>query len=427
MKLNDTIHRSVSGFSRAKSRTLLTMLAISVGAFSMTMALAMGQGGGQYAERIITANTDANSLWVMKQQDTKGSASRPSEYTGTPVYRYNKVSVSPLNSYDLEKLQAVGHVRNVQPVFIIDSAVMSRDGQKEYQAVVNVAREGTYRVYSAGGGENVTDDEVVLPDGYREALGFDSPQAALGQTVRVTVMNKNEPTGATKTFDLTVKGVMKQSSMSLALAPTAMLVSVQTAREMNSHITSGTFAQNKFIAANVTAEDEMAVATVKQEISRMGYLAQTPGDVYGALYQFVGVLQLVLAGFGILAVLTAIFSIVNTQYISVLERVQEVGLMKALGMGKRDVGRLFQIEAGFIGLFGSVVGVVLAWIVGTLANPIITSVLGFDEGTELMQFTIWGTLGVVAILTIVAVFAGLLPARRAAALDPVDALRSDRL
>ncbi len=427
MKINDTITRSLGSLRRAKSRTLLTAAAIGVGAFSMTLAIAMGQGGGEYAERIITANTDANSLWVMKKQDEQSTASRPSKYTDTPALRFNKISVSPLNQYDIDKLAAVTGVQSVQPVFIIDQAVMSGPNQEEFQAVVNVAREGTYRVYAAGDGDNVEDGEVILPDGYREALGFTSPQAALGQMVSVTVMNENDPDAEAKTVEVTVKAVIKQSSMSLALAPTAMLVSEATAKKMNDHVVKGTFAQNKFIASNVKVDDYADLQAVKDRIITEGYLAQTPGDVYGALYQFVGVLQLVLAGFGLLAVMTAVFSIINTQYISVLERVQEVGLMKALGMGGKDVGRLFQIEAGLIGIIGSSIGTLAAVATGFLANPWITQALGFDSGTELIQFTVWGTVGVVGLLTVTAITAGLLPSRRASRLDPVDALRSDRL
>lgn len=427
MKFSDTITRSTGSLLRAKSRTLLTAAAIAVGAFAMTIGVAMNQGGGEYAQKLITANTDAHSLWVMKKQDERGSPSFPSKYTGTPSVRFNKISVTPINQYDLDKIAAVSGVNEVQPVFVIDNAVMSRPGGNQYQAVVNVAREGTYRVYVAGSEGKVSDNEVILPDGYREALGFPTPASALGQKVSVMVMNKNDPNQKKKTIEFTVKAVMKQSSLSLSLAPTAMLVSAQSARKLNDHIVEGTFAQNRFVAANARADSTQDIRVVQQRILEQGYLAQTPGDVYGALYQFVGVLQLVLIGFGVIAVMTAVFGIVNTQYISVLERVQEIGLMKALGMGGRDVGRLFQIEAGLIGFIGSSVGTCAAFLFGTLVNPSITSSLGLDSGVELIQFTLLNTIGVIVLLTITAVLAGLMPSRRAAQLDPVDALRSDKL
>lgn len=427
MKIRDVIARSLGSLRRAKSRTVLTASAIAVGAFSMTMALAMGQGGGEYAQKIITANTDANSLWVMKKQDEQGTSSRPSEYTGNPVLKFNKISVKPVDQYDIDKIRAITGVGSVEPAFTIDSAYVTRGGQKKYQAVVNVQRPGVQTTYAAGDGRGLGDDEAILPDGYRQALGFSSAEAAIGAKVTVVVMNTSQEETTKKTVEFTVKGVTQQSSMSLALAPTAILVSIEAAKDLNNFVVAGTYAQNKYIAANAQVEKGYDIADVKERVAREGYLAQTPGDVYGALYQFVGVLQMVLFGFGIMAVITAIFGIVNTQYISVLERVQEVGLMKALGMDRTDVGRLFKIEAGLIGLSGSIVGTTIAFITGTLANPLIIQWLALDQDVELLRFTWISYVSVVAALTIISVFAGLFPARRAADLDPIEALRSDRL
>jgi putative ABC transport system permease protein len=60
--------------------------------------------------------------------------------------------------------------------------------------------------------------------------------------------------------------------------------------------------------------------------------------------------------FGILALIASVFGIINTQYISVLERTREIGLMKALGMRGRHVSRLFQYEAAWIGFLGGTLG-----------------------------------------------------------------------
>ena len=90
--------------------------------------------------------------------------------------------------------------------------------------------------------------------------------------------------------------------------------------------------------------------------------------------------------FGILAIIASVFGIINTQYISVLERTREIGLMKALGAKSRDIKRLFQYEAAWIGLLGGIIGAGLAVLIGNLLNPTITSNLGLDKGTYLLVF-----------------------------------------
>jgi putative ABC transport system permease protein len=129
-------------------------------------------------------------------------------------------------------------------------------------------------------------------------------------------------------------------------------------------------------------------------------------------------------GFGLLAIIASVFGIINTQYISVLERTQQIGLMKALGMRRRDVGRLFKIEAAWIGFLGGVIGVGLAFLV-TLLNPVIADVIDLEKGTELLQMDWLMSLVLIVALMLVAVLSGHFPSRKAAKLDPIEALRTE--
>ena len=119
------------------------------------------------------------------------------------------------------------------------------------------------------------------------------------------------------------------------------------------------------------------------------------------------------------------FGIVNTMYISVLERTREIGLMKALGMRGRHVGWLFRIEAAWIGLLGGAIGSGLALLIGTLINPWLTKTLNLGSGNSILIFDAWQIIGLITALILVAIAAGWFPARKAARLDPIDALRTE--
>ena len=143
-----------------------------------------------------------------------------------------------------------------------------------------------------------------------------------------------------------------------------------------------------------------------------------------SIMQVVNIVQYGLMGFGALAIIASIFGIINTQYISVLERTQQIGLMKALGMRGRDVRRLFRYEAAWIGFLGGAIGVGLAFLV-TLLNPVIADALKLETGTTLLEMD-WLLSGLlIAGLMIVAILSGWFPSRKAAKLDPIEALRTE--
>jgi len=129
-----------------------------------------------------------------------------------------------------------------------------------------------------------------------------------------------------------------------------------------------------------------------------------------------------LGGLGLIALAIAALGVMNTMIMSVLERTREIGVMRALGARRSTIRRLFTFEASTLGFFGGLFGVLLGFVLLAFAKPIIAN--QFAKGTVLnLSVPIWLVFFVVGLTTLIGFFSGLVPSRRAARLDPIEALR----
>jgi putative ABC transport system permease protein len=175
----------------------------------------------------------------------------------------------------------------------------------------------------------------------------------------------------------------------------------------------------------VQVDDPDNVDAVARAIETLGeYAASTPEDSAQSLSGGFRVIQAVLSIFGLIALAVASLGIVNTLIMAIYERTREIGTMKAVGASKGTIRLLFTVEAGTIGFWGGLVGVFVAWIIGQVINFVSHLTFLQDyKSFNISAFPLWLILLVIALSTVIALVAGLLPANRAARLDPIEALR----
>jgi putative ABC transport system permease protein len=427
MKIQSIVIRAGRSLKQAKSRTILTSLAIAVGAFTITLSLAAGAGGRNYTDQIVKSNTDAKELVVAIQPPK--SQQGPQKYstlTSGSVISTALGSTEVLTQNDINRIQKVTDVVSVTPNYNPQVQYVTRPGQDKYVASISTFSPSVTLTYAAGSTNgSLADNEIILTEDYVQALGFKSDQAAIGGTVNIVAEKLSAPITApeSQTFTYKVKAISSTSGLAFR-SQSSLLISDNSAKTLYDYINAGTRDYNHFEIVSVEVNNASNAQTVKNTLTNMGYKAQTAADILGVINTFINVLQGILLGFGALAILTSIFGIINTQYISVLERTQQIGLMKALGMRRRDVGRLFKLEAAWIGFLGGAIGSGLAYIVGTAVNPLISKALNIGD-IRLLIFSPVSIVIVVVGLVLVSVGSGILPARKAAKLNPIDALRTE--
>ncbi|AXK35292.1 ABC transporter permease [Streptomyces armeniacus] len=149
---------------------------------------------------------------------------------------------------------------------------------------------------------------------------------------------------------------------------------------------------------------------------------QDKEDISEGIAQMISILLNILYGLLAMAVIVAVLGVVNTLAMSVFERSQEIGMLRAIGLDRRGVKRMVRLESLVISLFGGVLGIGLGVFFGWAAGELIAGA-GLDTYSLVLP---WGRMGVFLLLAAaVGVVAALWPARRAAKMDMLSAIKAE--
>lgn len=336
--------------------------------------------------------------------------------------------VQRLTDKDIAQLRTLDGVESINPRLSVSTQYATRGGGYPKRITpLSIKADRTELKLAAGSLQEYMPQkgEVSIPESFLSSLGFKDASSAIGRPLFISIPKSTpdaDTEGQFRTFEFTVAAVDKPTDTTVYYEA-SIRISTEDSQQMYEY-QNGTEAGKEYYGVAILAREGTDMTALQRHIIEKGYQVYSLEDMRESLLQMVNITQWGLAGFGALAILASIFGIINTQYISVLERTQQIGLMKALGTRSRDISRLFRYKAAWIGLLGGILGVTLAWLV-TLANPLAANWLELEEGTQLLQVDWIANVILVTALMCVAVASGYFPARKAARLDPIEALRTE--
>ena len=403
MKFIDLHRITVGNLRRTKLRTFLTVFGVIVSVSAIILLVSLSTGLEQ-----ITVNQIASSDALTR--------------IDLAIDQSNS-QITILNDKTVEDISKIEHINFVSPQIQIPAQLNLLDSSSD------IALIGLKKDYLQFEGINLTVGNAFSTDSAPEfiislaALKLynkdKDPQSVIGKDVMLKVVaqnasneenSKNEKV-STSEIKGKIIGVDSNNMVNNIYAPIDLL------KPQN---------KNEYSSLAVKVDKRNNIAETKTKLEQEGFVASTVSDLVGQIDKAFLVVSLILAAIGAIALFVAAVGIVNTMTISLLERTREIGIMKALGAKNKDVRKMFIYESWLLGLIGGGSGILLGWLFGKAFNFIVAFLFklsGQQTSVELFIIPWKFAVAILFFTLILALLSGLFPARRAAKLNPLDALR----
>jgi ABC-type antimicrobial peptide transport system permease subunit len=456
MRFGDAVGFARDSLRKRRLRTFLTSAGVMIGIGALVSMISFGKGMQKNVTRAFRASDLFTTMMVMpggtaepgRDPDRAGSR-RPDEKAR---------AARPDAVLDEAAVAEIAKTPGVLMAYpdIGFPAMVEFEGQSEFRlvqivpaaAVAAQARKIKWgRAYGDDGEEG-----ILVSQGFLRRLGARDAAAAVGRTVHLTsvsldlgrlvtldlgsILSGQASPVAQETYGFPILGVIEAEAFGEEgrLAPSGIMIPPGPAKGIKRLPFSSVWdlfrmrgGRAGYSAVTVKLGSLGDLDRVRAKVHDMGLATFALADQFEEITRAFYFMDMVLAAVGMIAIVVAALGIVNTMVMSILERTREIGVMKAVGASDGDIKRVFFFESGAIGLIGGTAGCLLGWATSLLINRVVNIFLARQgvPAIDYFAFPAWLFLGAIAFAILVSLVSGIYPARRAARVDPVVALRHD--
>lgn len=433
MKALDIIKEANQSLLRNKLRSFLTILAIFIGSFVIILSTGINAGVNDFIDKQMESAGGEDYLEIMS---TATSESFTSIMNGEVIKEYDKKSTNEsdlqITNEQAEKAREIDGVKSVDLMTQFSIEYFKLEGHdKKYSSMgFNLMPRGSIHMDLTAGRMPNNDDEdtyeIMVGEDYVKYFEFEKAEDIIGKKITLYAPEHlkcsitGDPEECTQPVEVTVVGVQAPGVMAIGGAR----INVATMNKIAEINYTGLPEEAKTSMMATAQVDPERIDEIKDKLAEIGLTAMSVEDEIGQVKTFFDAMLAVLKIFGGVALLAASIGIINTLLMSVQERTREIGLDKALGMSNGRVFANFALEAISLGFWGSLFGIGVSFLIGEIVNVITHETILADLPTfQLIIFRPQDLISITIIIMLIALIAGVLPARKASKKDPIDALR----
>lgn len=414
MKAVDLFSLSTRMFRTRPSRTWLTILGISVGIGAVLFLVSLGYG----LQRIILQKIIFNQAMLSLAITSGGDVIKLNKQKIEEILKIPQVEqVAPQASYTGQV--TLGELNGTLELRAVDASFFSYAG-------ITPKAGGLFAEGEKG--------QAVISDAVMKIFGAKKPEDIIGQEVKLKLFLLKEetvsalaspPKGASSGVAEVTTGILEMVDL-----PSVKIKGiVDNGQEGYIYLSLPQFSEfvavDHYQQARVKVASSKDLALVKDAVLNMGFQVQSLSETIDQANKIFGIIQIILGLFGAVALVVSSIGMFNTMTVTLLERTNEIGIMRALGASKATLRNLFLSEAVIIGFLGGLVGVLIGIAEGELFNFGVNMLAARFGGakTDLFVYPGWFLFIIVVISLFIGFLSGIFPARRAASMDPLEALR----
>ena len=417
MRTSDLLALALGNVSRARLRSILTILGVAIGTALVVLLIALASGAEDNVKRSIFSIGDLRVVTVQPfQPGATGLTAVPRTITDDAVVKFRQIANvdGVYRQFDapLGTIVEGGEDAAIRPQGIDPGAPVDRGD------------------LVAGRHIAANDRGVAVIPGNIAKLVAASAADAVGKTVTMRIggavkigQTRIAGSGTPRDYQVTVIGVFDEKNASQTSVRIPLDDAIAAAAENRGLTPDAMRTTTGYSGVALEASDSEFVSDVVTAVQEAGYSAFSLKQVIEQIDQGFGVFRGILAGIGGVALLVAAIGIANTMIMAVLERTREIGIMKAVGASPNDIRMLFLAEAGVVGVLGGAIGLALALASGRVIEEIIRQMNPRTSPSGIFLVDLPLALGALALALAVSLLAGFLPSRRAMRMSALSALR----